>query len=239
MSAALKQALVAMHAFAEATRRQYLENLELFHTPKGAFTDPLSKATPYAVDKLAAAQNYTDKGQASFVMLAHLEGSEVGFLESEALVWLGNDATVFDVTVQAKPMRVDERLQGVAQVHGERAVARAIFLRCLLAGYIRALEVDLFQRAMKQESGIRDVAQALVKQSVQEFEASMGLYVKSVAFQREVIAFAQSVEFPLFPLAIGQSAQDKEMFNGVALTPELAQQMRAHFAAGREKREKK
>ena len=239
MNPALRQALVAMQTFAEATRRQYIENLELFHTPTGAFSDPLAKAAPYAADKFAAAQNYKDKSEDCFVMLAHLEGADVGFLETEALVWLANDAAVFDVTVKAKPMRADERLQAVAQLHGERAVARAIFLRCLLGGYIRALDADLFQRAMNQENGVREAAQVLVKQSVQEFEGSMGLYIRTAAFQREVAAFAQGVEFPLFPIAIGREAKGKDMFNGVALTPELAQQMRDAFARQKEKRGKK
>lgn len=239
MNPALRQALVAMQAFAEATRRQYIENLELFHTPKGAFSDPLTKAAPYAAEKFAAAQTYKDKGEDCFVMLAHLEGAEVGFLETEALVWLANDAAVFDVTVQAKPARADERMQSVAQLHGERAVARAIFLRCLIGGYIRGYDADLFQRAMSQEKGLREAAQALVKQSVQEFEGSMGIYLRTVAFQREIAAFAQTMEFPLFPIAIGREAKGKEMFNGVALTPELAEQMREAFARKQEKRGKK
>jgi hypothetical protein len=213
--------------------------LELFHTPTGAFADPLTKAAPYAADKFAAAQHYKDKGQDCFVMLAHLEGADVGFLETEALVWLGNDATVFDMTVKAKPMRTDERLLAIAQLHGERTVARALFLRCLLGGYVRALDGDLFQRAMGQEPGIREVAQTLVKQSIGEFELAMGLLIRTVAFQREIAAFGQSVEFPLFPIAIGQEAKVKEMFNGVALTPALAQQLRAHFAQRKEKRSAK
>jgi hypothetical protein len=227
-----------MQAFAEATRRQYIENLELFHTPKGAFSDPLTKAAPYRADQLAAAQHYKDKGQDCFVMLAHLEGADVSFLETEALVWLGNDATVFDVTVNAKPMRADERLQSVAQIHGERAVARAIFVRCLLGGYIRAHDANLFQRAMDKEQGVRDAAQALVKESVKEFESSMSLFFRTAAYQREIAAFAQTMEFPLFPIAVGREANSKEMFNGVALTPELAQQMRDAFARQKDKRGK-
>ena len=239
MNPALRQALVAMQTFAEATRRQYVQNLELFHTPAGAFGDPLSKAAPYAADKLAGAQHYNDKGEDCFVMLAHLEGADVGFLETEGLVWLGNDAAVFDATIRVKQVRADERMLGIAQLHGERTVARAIFLRCLLGGYVRALDADLFQRAMSKEAGVGEAAQALVKQSVADFEASMAMYARTVAFQREVIAFAQSVEFPLFPIAIGRSAKGKDMFNGVALTPELAQQMREHFARRKNERRKK
>lgn len=239
MNQSLRQALVALQAFAEATRRQYIENLELLNAPAGAFSDPLTKATSYAAEKFAAAQCYKDKGQDSFVMLAHLEGADVAFLETEALVWLANDAAVFDVSVQTKGIRTDDRLVGIMQMHGERAVARAIFLRSLLGGYVRALDADLFQRVMNKEQGVREAAQGLVRQSVQEFEAAMGLYARTVAFQREIMAFAQSVEFPLFPIAIGQEARGKEMFNGVALTPELARQLREAFARQKEARGKK
>jgi hypothetical protein len=239
MNPALRQALVAMQTFAEATRRQYVENLELFHTPEGAFTDPLAKAAPYRSDLLASAQNYTDKGQEFFVMLAHLEGAEVSFLETEALAWLGNDATVFDVTIRSKPARGDDRMQALAQLHGERAVARAIFLRCLLGGYIRAHDADLFQRAISKAPDARETAQSMVKQSVQEFEASMGLFFRTAAFQREIAAFAQTMEFPLYPLAIGREGAGKETFNGVTLTAELAQQMREAFARQKQNRDKK
>jgi hypothetical protein len=46
------------------------------------------------------------------------------------------------------------------------------------------------------------------------------------------------MEFPLFPIAVGREANSKEMFNGVALTPELAQQMRDAFARQKDKRGK-
>ncbi|MFT3728315.1 MAG: hypothetical protein QM759_10880 [Terricaulis sp.] len=236
----MREALVAMQTFAEATRRQYVENLELFHTPSGAFSDPLSKARPYAAQQFAAAQSYKDKGKDCFLMLAHLEGADVSFLETESLVWLGNDAAVFDITVRSKAARGDDRMLAVAQIHGERAVARAIFLRCLLGGYIRALDTDLFQRAMSKEQGVREAAQALVKQSVQEFEASMNLFFRTAAFQREIAAFAQTMEFPLFPIAVGRdAAEGKDIFNGVALTKELAQEMREAFERQKIERAKK
>lgn len=236
MNKGLREAMVAMHAFAEATRRQYIQNLELFHTPRGPFSDPLAKTKPYAVEALAAAQTYTEKNEQYFVVLARLEGAEVGFTETEALVWLGNDAAVFDLGVRNKAMLGDAKMEAITQLHGERAVARAIYLWALTGGYVRALDADLFKRAMNKESDVGDAATALVKNCMDEFAQAFRPFVATAAFQHEIIAYGQSLEFPFVPLAIGRRLADKDVLNGALLPPDLAQQMRAHFARNREER---
>jgi hypothetical protein len=233
----LREALAAMLVFAEATQRQYVQNLELFHTPSGPLTDPLTKTTPYAAEALAAAQTYTEKGEEYFVVLARLEGAEVAFTETEALVWLGNDAATFDLGVRAKPLRSDPRLQAIVQLHGERAVARAIYLRALLGGYVRAFDAGLFKRLVDGEPNAGEVAVTLVKQSIQEFEQSFGEFVRTVAFQQELVAYGQSMEFPLAPFAMGRKLEDKDLMNGALLPPDIARQLREHFARNREARQ--
>jgi hypothetical protein len=238
VNTSLAQALTAMQAFAEATYRQYANNLDLFHTPKGPFSEPLTRIATYSGDKLAAAQTYQDAKGTNFALLAHLEGDDVDFLETETLVWLGNDAAVFDMGVKAKGFRQEERMHGLVQMHGERAIARALYLKCLLGSYIRALETGLLKRALERDPSVGEVARTLAHKSADEFTKALELIIPTLAFQQEIVAFARQAQFPLFPIAIGHELKGREVVNGALLTPELANQMRAAFAKQKESRKK-
>lgn len=223
MNKSTREAIVAVRDFAEAARRQYTQNLELFATAKA----PLTKLTAFAADALTAAQSYTDETGEAFIVLAHLDGANVDFRETEALIWLANDAVTFD-----KLARGDESTRPLAQLHGERAIARAIYLKALVGGYLRVLDAGLFERA-PAGADIAQAATALSQQSVDEFVAGIEALLPKLRFGREISAFAQAAVFPTLPLAAGHKKAQWQVLHGVALTADMAQQWRASLARQR------
>lgn len=224
MNKSVREALVAMRAFAEAAGRQYAKNLELFVNPK----TPLNKLTPFAAAGLTAAQCFTDETGEAFVVLAHVDGANVDFRETEALIWLANDCISFDKLVQG-----NESVRDLAQLHGERAIARAIYLKALLGGYLRALDAGLLQQNPSAGVDLARIATPLTQQSVEEFIAGIEAILPKVRFKQEISGFAQAMAFPTLPLAVGHRKAQWEVLNGVALTTDMAQQWRAGLARQR------
>ncbi len=226
MNNSMRAALVSMQAFADATRQAYVRNLSLFRAPS---KDPRVKLAPFPAATLTAAQSYTDETGPCFVLLAHLEGQNIDFFETEGLTWIANDALVFDAASRALETNADPRLKPLAELHAERVIARAMFLKSLLGGYIRALDADLFKRALSNEPGLAEAVAASAQQSVTEFTAALEPELPKFAHVQEIAAFARASRFPNFPLAIGHKDEGRQVLNGVVLSPELAQQVRDHF----------
>ena len=227
MNKSMRDALVAMGAFADATRQAYVRNLSLFRAPS---TDPRVKRTPFAAAALSEAQSYSDETGSCFVLLAHLDGQNIDFFETEGLTWLANDALVFDAASKALETNADPRLKPLAELHAERVIARAMFLQSLIGGYIRALDADLFKRALSNEQGLALTAQTLAEQSVAEFTQALEPDLPKFAHPQEIVAFARASRFPNFPIAIGHKDEGRQVLNGVVLSGDLAQQVREHFA---------
>lgn len=230
MNNTMRAALVAMQGFADATRQAYMRNLSLFRAPS---KDPKVKTTPFAAASLTAAQSYTDETGPCFVLLAHLDGQNIDFFETEGLTWIANDALVFDAASRALETNADPRLKALAELHAERVIARAMFLKSLLGGYIRALDADLFKRSLSNEQGLAGAATALAEQSLTEFAAALEPELPKFAHAQEIAAFARASRFPNLPLAIGHKQEGRQVLNGVVLSPELAQQVREAFGKPR------
>jgi hypothetical protein len=234
MNKSTREAIAALRDFAEAARQQYTANVELFSKPKGALFDPSSKLAPFAAGALTAAQSFTDESGEGFVLLGHLDGANVEFGETEALIWLANDAVTFD-----KLARAEESLRPLAQMHGERAIARAVYLKALLGGYLRALDGGLLKGAVGGDRDIAKKAAQHSQQSVNEFVAGIEALLPRAKFRQELSAFAQAMMFPMLPMAVGHKKANWEVVHGVALTSDLAQQWRAGLARQRPAQQKK
>ena len=229
MNSSTRHAVAAVRAFAETTQAAYGRNLELFRAATGPAD--LHGLTPFAAETLTAAQSYTDAKGPGFILLAHLEGSNVDFAEMEGLVWLANDALVFDASVKALAQGGnDQRLLGLAVLHGERALARAIYLQALLGGCLRAMDCDLFAQAASQAPGAAALAERLSEESVRDFTQRLEPVLPEISFKQEIVAFAHAMGFPNMPLVIGHTDEGREVLNGVVMSSGLAQQMRDHFS---------
>jgi hypothetical protein len=226
-----REALLALQAFAGGMSEEYQENVSLTQKPKGLFSNPLDKLTKFQPRVLTAAQSFAGEEGESFLVLAHLdENSKIDFQEMEALTWLANDALVFDASARVR----DERGKAVNLLFGEKVVARAIFLKCLLGGYVRALDAQIFKRMVAREEGAAQAAVPLMEKSVQEFTDTLDRVLPKMRFRAEIVQYAKAARFPIFPLSVAYKRSAAEEINGVLLDSDMARQLRAHLARSQE-----
>jgi hypothetical protein len=227
MSKSIREALVAIQAFAADIARRYAGNV------KNLSSRGSGKLEAFPAVALTRAQTFADAGGDGFVVLGHLEGTNIEFSEMEALIWLANDAVAFDKLAEMKGGDVRDKAVALAIFHGERATARALYLKALLGGYIRVLDGGLLARVVGGEKAARDAVAPLAQKSADEFVGAIENLLPRVKNQAEISAFAQAMIFPTLPVAIGHKMAAHEVINGVVLPSDMAGQWRANLPGNR------
>lgn len=225
MNKTSRDALTALQLLAESVRQLYARNVLILRENAN------SALIPFPADAMTAAQSFTDETGESFIVLGHVEGANLSFRETEALTWLANDAVVFDKFAADPKARQDRQARAIAMLHGERAIARAIYVKALLGGYIRAHDAGVVKRALAQQ----DVADAppLAQESAEAFIAGIAQMLPTISNVQEIGGFAKTIVFPTLPVAVAHKKADWEVVNGVALTKDIANQWRAGLARQR------
>src|SRR5262249_51464552 len=99
----------------------------------------------------------------------------------------------------------DSGQRSALELAAEAVIVRAAFLDSLLGVYARAVEQDLVARVIARDPDIYGAARGSMEQGVADFRAALERLLPRFRHGEKVIAFAQTLRFPLLPVLIGQN----------------------------------